>query len=204
MRACEIMTRDVVSVHADTEIQVAAELLSRHGITSLPVLDDDDRVIGILSEVDLIRDRMPHDPRSHLRPATEDQERDPAQLVREVMSDVVICLGENADAADVAALMLDNNVRAVPIVDGAKLVGIISRRDLLRTLIRDDATIAADVEQRLADYSGEQGRWTVEVENGIVTIRGRFDDDAQEHVVSVLARTVPGAIRVHTHHHRLI
>jgi CBS-domain-containing membrane protein len=204
MRACEIMTRDVLSVHTDTEVQVAAELLSRHGITSLPVLDDDDRVVGIVSEVDLIRDRMPHDPRSHLRPETEDQEPDPAELVRDVMSDVVVCLGESADTADVAALMLDNNVRAVPIVDGAKLVGIISRRDLLRTLIRDDATVRAEVEQRLAGYAGERGRWSVDVENGIVTIRGHFDDDAQEHVVSVLARTVPGAIRVHTHHHRLV
>jgi CBS-domain-containing membrane protein len=192
MRACEIMTQSVVTVRAETEIQHAAQLLAEHGITSLPVLDDDHGLIGIVSEVDLIRDRMPRDPRSHLRPDTSEQP-DPARLVRDVMS---------ADTADVAALMLEHNVRAVPIVDGAKVVGIISRRDLLRTLIRDDAAIAADVDRRLDDYAGERGRWAVEAENGIVTIRGRFDDEAQERVVSVLARTVPGAIRVHAHPHR--
>jgi CBS-domain-containing membrane protein len=201
MRACEIMTQSVVTVRAETEIQHAAQLLAEHGITSLPVLDDDHGLIGIVSEVDLIRDRMPRDPRSHLRPDTSEQP-DPARLVRDVMSDVVVCLGESADTADVAALMLEHNVRAVPIVDGAKVVGIISRRDLLRTLIRDDAAIAADVDRRLDDYAGERGRWAVEAENGIVTIRGRFDDEAQERVVSVLARTVPGAIRVHAHPHR--
>jgi CBS domain-containing protein len=123
-------------VHTATSVRHAAELLTERGVTSLPVLDDE-RVVGIVSEVDLIRDRMPHDPRSHLRPEPHDQP-DPARLARDVMGDVAVCLGENADAADVAALMLDNNVRAVPIVDGVRPVGIVSRRDLLRSLLRDD------------------------------------------------------------------
>lgn len=198
MRASEIMTRSVVTVRAETSVRLAAQLLTDHGIASMPVLDDDDRVIGIVSEADLIRDRMPLDPRSHLRPEAH-QQPDPARLVRDVMTDTVICLGGNADTADVAALMLDNNLRAVPIVDGGNLVGIVARRDLLRTLTRDDGAIRAEVLERLDDYAGESGRWAVDVDNGIVTIRGHFDDDAQERVVTVLARTAPGAIRVHTH-----
>jgi CBS-domain-containing membrane protein len=75
MRARDIMTRSVISVRTDTPVQRAAALLTEAGITSLPVLDEDDRVVGILSEVDLIRDRMPHDPRSHLRPRTSSPTR---------------------------------------------------------------------------------------------------------------------------------
>jgi CBS domain-containing protein len=198
MRAGEIMTRTVFTVSSDSSVQTAAALLSDHRVTSLPVLDEDDRVIGIVSEADLIRNRMPHDPRSHLRPDAHEQP-DPARLVRDVMSDSVVCLGENADTADLAVLMLDKNIRAVPIVDGARLLGIVSRRDLLRTLIRDDAAVSADVLERLTDYAGQSGRWSVDVDNGIVSIRGQFDDAAQEQIVTVLARTVQGAIRVHTH-----
>jgi CBS domain-containing protein len=196
MRARDIMTRQVVTVRTDTPARKAAALLSENGITSLPVLDDDDRVVGIVSELDLIRDRMPHDPRSHLRPAAPEL-RDPARLVGQVMTDTVVCLPETADTGDLASTMLESNVRAVPIVDGARLVGIVSRRDLLRTLLRDDDAIRAEVSQRLDDYAREAGRWKVHVEEGIVTITGHFDD-AQEDVVTVLARTVPGVIRVHT------
>ncbi|MEP7179068.1 MAG: CBS domain-containing protein [Pseudonocardiales bacterium] len=198
MKAREIMTRDVATVHTATSVRHAAELLTERGVTSLPVLDDDDRVVGIVSEVDLIRDRMPHDPRSHLRPEAHEQP-DPARLVRDVMSGVVVCLGENADSADVAALMLENHVRAVPVVDGGRLVGIVSRRDLLRTLLRDDDAIRTEVSSRLTDYAGESGRWTVDVNDGIVAIRGRFDGSTEE-IVTVLARTVPGVLRVHTYH----
>jgi CBS domain-containing protein len=198
MKASEIMTRDVATVHTATSVRHAAELLTERGVTSLPVLDDDDRVVGIVSEVDLIRDRMPHDPRSHLRPEAHEQP-DPARLVRDVMSDVVVCLGENADVADVAALMLDNNVRAVPIVNGADLLGIVSRRDLLRTLLRDDDAIRTEVTTRLADYAGQSGRWKVDVNDGIVAISGRFGGPSEE-IVTVLARTVPGVVRVHTYH----
>ncbi|PZS15463.1 MAG: CBS domain-containing protein [Pseudonocardiales bacterium] len=202
MRAREIMTRSVVTVRSDTTVQHAAALLSEHGITSVPVLDEDDRVIGILSEVDVIRNRMPHDPRSHLRPETH-QRPDPGHLVRDVMNNIVICLGENADIADLAALMLDNNLRAIPIVDGAHLVGIVSRRDLLRTLIRDDDLVRAEVVQRLDDFAGEGARWKVAVDEGVVRIAGHFDDASQRESVMALARTVPGVLRVQTDRHRL-
>jgi CBS domain-containing protein len=201
MRAREIMTTKVLTVRTDTPVHEAAALLTDHGITSLPVLDEDGRVVGIVSEMDLIRNRMPHDPRSHLRP--ERPQPDPARQVGEVMTEPVVCLTENADTADLAALMLDNNIRAVPIVGADGLVGIVSRRDLLRTLLRDDAAIRSEVRQRLDDYAGEADRWRVDVDDGVVTITGHFDDDAQQDIVAVLARTVPGVIRVHPHRRRL-
>jgi CBS domain-containing protein len=127
MRAREIMTRSVITVRPDTPVHDAAGLMSEHGITSLPVLDADNRVVGIVSEADLLRDRMPHDPRSHLR-RDEPELPDPARLVGQVITKVVHCLGENADTADVATVMLDMNVRAVPIVDGGRAAHRAPRR----------------------------------------------------------------------------
>jgi CBS domain-containing protein len=196
MRAREIMTRTVLTVHGDDPIHHAATLMTDAKVTSLPVLDEDDRVIGIISEADIIRDRMPSDPRSHLRVDVEEQP-DPSLLVRDVMTTTAVCMGENADTADLAALMLDNNIRAVPIVDGARVIGIVSRRDLLRTLLRDDESVLRDVGQRLDDFAGESSRWAVHVADGVVTIDGRFDGDEQK-IVELLARSVAGVIRVHT------
>jgi CBS-domain-containing membrane protein len=200
MKASELMTRDVVTARPDTPVRQAAARMAEHHVTSLPVLDDDGRVIGIVSEIDLVRDRLPRDPRSHLR-RDPGQQPDPAQHVRDVMTEVVCCLGESADTADIAALMVDNNLRAVPIVDGARLMGIVSRRDVLRTLLRDDTAIVADVRERLDAYAGERDRWRIDVADGVASIRGHFDDSTQRDTVTALASTVPGVIRVHLHRH---
>jgi CBS domain-containing protein len=196
MKARDIMTHDVVTIHPRASVREAVALMTQRGVTSLPVVDDDNSIIGIISEVDILRDRMPHDPSAHLRPQ-RDERGDPAPIVRDVMTDTVICLSENADTADLAELFVDNKVRAIPIIRGADLVGIVSRRDVLRTLLRDDTAIRADVAERLDAYSGEIDRWHVEVENGVVTVRGHFDDERQERVVSALAQGVNGAVRVH-------
>jgi CBS domain-containing protein len=190
----EIMTRPVTTVYTDTPVEEAAALLATHNITSLPVLDDNDLVVGIVSEADLIRDRMPrHD--------YETAERGhPAHRVWQVMTETVVCLTDSADTADVAELMLSYDVRAVPIVDGGRLEGIVSRRDLLRTLVRDDDVVAAEVRERLGFYSGQHGRWTVSVQDGEVSLGGSFDDEAERQVVTVLARTVPGVNAVHARH----
>lgn len=198
MKASDIMSRDVVTVRPDTSVREAAALMTEHRITSMPVLDDDRNVIGIVSELDLLRDRMPHDPRAHLR-RQDDDRPDPAGTVADIMTDTVICLSENADAADLAELLVNNNVRAVPIIRGADLVGIVSRRDVLRTLLRDDTSIRADVCERLDAYAGETGRWHVAVDEGVVTVRGHFDDDRQQQTIAALVETVSGVVRVHLH-----
>ena len=190
------MTRNVVTVRPDTPVREAVALLAQHLITSMPVVDDLSNVIGIVSELDLLRDRMPHDPRAHLRPE-RDTRPDPARTVRDVMSDVVICAPENADTADLAELLVNNRVRALPILRGGDLVGIVSRRDVLRTLLRDDGAIRAELQERLGAYAGDFGRWRVDVDAGVVSVHGSFADDRQRQVVDALARTVPGVVRVH-------
>jgi CBS domain-containing protein len=197
MKAGEIMSTPVVTVTPDRPAREAIALLAEHDFTSLPVVDDDGEVIGIVSEVDLLRARMPHDPRAHLLP-----QRDadlPPRTVGEVMSDAVVCLSEQADAADLAQVLVDNRIRAVPILRGGDLVGIVSRRDVLRTLLRDDTAIRADVRERLAAYAGEPDRWHVRVEDGVVTVHGRYTDSRERDAVNNLVATVPGVVRVRGH-----
>jgi len=195
MKAGQIMTSPVLTVTRDVPAREAIALLASRGITSLPVVDEDGDVIGIVSEVDLLRSRVPHDPRAHMVPHRDSS--DPPRTVGEVMSDAVVCLSENADAADLAEVLVDNRIRAVPILRGGDLVGIVSRRDVLRTLVRDDEAIRAEVRERLAAYAGEPDRWRVSVTDGVVTVSGTWTDDRDRAAVTNLTTTVPGVVRVH-------
>jgi CBS domain-containing protein len=87
----------------------------------------------------------------------------------------------------------------VPVVTEDRLVGIITRRDLVRTIARDDALIAADVRKRLEGY-GAPGRWTVHVRQGSVTITDQYTDPAGHHVALVLAQAVPGVTHAEVVH----
>jgi CBS domain-containing protein len=200
MKVSEIMTHPVVTVRVDTPVRQASTLLAQHRITSMPVLDEDGDVVGIVSELDLLRGRIPHDARSHLSRHHEPRP-DPGHFVGDVMSDAVVCLSANADAADAAELMITNRVRAVPIIAGPDLVGIVSRRDLLGTLLRDDGAIRADVQEQLNSYAQPEERCDVEVADGAVTIRARFVDIRRREAAVALVETVPGVVRVDVRRH---
>jgi CBS domain-containing protein len=194
MLARDIMTRPVVTFWPETSVRQAAAVLTQKQITAAPVLDKDDELIGMVSEADLIADRFPHDPRTHAR--RDLGAPDGPQTVGEVMTRTVIAMSGFADAADIAEAMLEHDIRSLPIVEGASVVGIVSRRDLLRTLVRDDDMIGAEIIQRLRAYTGERTPWDVTVTDGRVQIYGDVDDQAEAGVVQILARTVPGVTDV--------
>lgn len=196
MRARDVMTTPVITIDADARVIDAAEQLSANRITSMPVLDADGRLVGMISELDILRGRLAHDPRSHMRRDEHDMP-DPDKTVRSVMTPVVVCLTEFADVADIAETMVEGEMRAIPIVDGPRILGIVSRRDLLRTLMRSDETIAAEIRARLEGQPGVPEDCAVSVTDGIVTVVGRFQTTSEREVVDALARTVSGVQRVH-------
>lgn len=98
------------------------------------------------------------------------------------------------EVVDVVSDMLDRGPRSLSVVDGNKVVGIESRRDLARMLARSDEALARDVQHRLATFGGP-GRWTVAVHAGEVTITDRFDSETDRQA-EVLAVGVPGVLRV--------
>ncbi|RBY82388.1 hypothetical protein DQ238_03570 [Geodermatophilus sp. TF02-6] len=193
------MTREVVTVGPETSAKYAAEVMAEHGFAALPVLDDDDRLVGIVAEADVLRDRLPQDPRLHVQ--RSEPPKPPASLVHGVMTRGVRTVEPTADLADVARLFVDDRLRSVPVVDGERLVGIVSRRDLLRTLVRPDEQIRDDLLRLVEGYTGELGSWSVSVSDGLATIRrtrGVPDPSAEveEQAVSALARTVGGVVGV--------
>jgi CBS-domain-containing membrane protein len=117
--------------------------------------------------------------------------------------DVVVA--PETDLADVAKAMLDYEVRCVPVVADTELVGVVSRRDIMRSVIRTDEVIRLEVQSRLDTYAGER-RWGAAVAAGTAVVSGEFDDQAQRALVRVLAQTVPGVtgvvLRPPTRRHR--
>ncbi|NKQ51814.1 CBS domain-containing protein [Amycolatopsis sp. K13G38] len=188
MRAQDVMSRPVVTVTPQTRAKRAAELLAANGFTALPVVDDDDRLIGIVTEADLIGDRFPHDPR-YQGPDTARA----GELVGDVMSTPATSMSPGADLVLVCRALLDAKIRAMPIVDGSRVVGIITRGDIVRTFAREDSEIAADVQHHLSIYGGPD-RWQVEVHDGVVRIVDQYDSETDRHVAKVLAESVPGVV----------
>lgn len=194
MRARDLMSAPVITVHPWTSAKEAAELLSRHGFTALPVVDDDDRLIGIVTEADLIRDRIPVDTRyEHIHPIP----LVPETTVGALMTSPVTAMSTGTDVADLCQALVDARIRAMPIVDGAAVVGIVTRGDVVRVLAREDSVIEKDVRHRLEIYGG-QNRWQVRVRDGVVHIVDQFEDETDRHVATLLALAVPGVVGADT------
>ncbi|OLR94466.1 CBS domain-containing protein [Actinokineospora bangkokensis] len=196
MRADQIMSAPVVTARAGDPVGRVAALLADHGFTALPVVEEDDRLIGLVTEADLLAGRFPADAR---RPAT-DEERParPPRTVEDVMTTPAVAVGAGTDVAVLARLMLADRRRCLPVVSGSRLVGVVTRRDLVRLLTRPDPEVAADVRRRLRGYGGPH-RWRVAVDAGSVTITDQFaacqGAAVDRHVARVLAESVPGVVR---------
>jgi len=197
----DVMTREVVSVGPDTSAKYAAELMAGRGFAALPVVDDADRLVGIVAEVDVLQDRLPADPRLHLRRDDETPEHPPPLLVRGVMTPGVRTVDAGADISDVARLFVDGRLRSVPVLEHGRLAGIVSRRDLLTALVRPDAEIRHDLLRLVEGYTGDPGCWDVTVTEGVATI-GRtagtpeVSAEVEERAVRALAHTVAGVVSV--------
>src|SRR3954469_13948905 len=120
------MSREVVTVGPATSAKYAAELMADRGFAALPVVDDDDQLVGIVAEADVLRDRLPHDPRLHAR-RDDEPHPPPSVLVRGVMTRQVRTVDTRADVADLARLFVDDRLRSVPVLEHGRLAGIVSR-----------------------------------------------------------------------------
>nr|BFE37149.1 hypothetical protein GCM10010200_094000 [Actinomadura rugatobispora] len=150
-------------------------------------------MVGIVSEMDLLRGAFEADPRAFARPPAAPG-APPPRRVEEIMTTEVRTARPASDAAALAEMMITTGIKSVPVLDGPVLAGIVSRRDLLAVLARDDARVRDDVIAVL-DEQGAGGRWAVTVHDGSVELRGEADEAARA-VADVLARTVPGVSRV--------
>jgi CBS domain-containing protein len=194
MHVQEIMTSPVVTIAPDTGVKQAAALLVEHGFTALPVVEAG-TLVGIVTEADLVPLESAPDPRSHITPLPAGGQRLPS-TVAEVMTRNVVTLPPDADAAQAAQLMLAHGLRSLPVSADGHLVGIVTRRDLLRVLARGDEDIRRDLDALLArELPGNS--IGLAVANGAVTLT--FAGALEPHerrIAELLASTVPGVLSV--------
>jgi CBS domain-containing protein len=194
MRVRDVMSSPVVSVTPEATVKEAAELLVERGFNALPVVDGDE-LVGIVTEADLVPLESRPDPRSHILPLPADSARIP-HTVAEVMTPEVITLPPQQDAAGAAQLMLRRSLRSIPVTAKGRLVGIVTRRDLLRVLARHDDDIRDELSALLADELPDTCI-TVAVADGIVTLGYRsWLGPRDRRIAELLAGTVRGVLEV--------
>jgi len=210
MKVKDVMTTNVLTVRADTSFKDTVALLVEHRVSGVPVVDADDRIVGLVTEADLVskeafdlRHRSPLAVVADVVSGAGRWSGKAAGLTAgEVMSDRVATVTPRMDVRTVARRMLDLGVKRFPVVDDdGRLVGIVARQDLLRVFHRSDAHIAADIDARLADpmYAPEDHSVTAVVEDGVVTLLGSVRFSGELPGIVGLASAVPGVVHVNSH-----
>ena len=216
MLARDVMTAPVVSVTPATRTRDAIELMLTHHLSGLPVLDEQGKLVGVLSEGDLIR-RSELGTEKHrsrfiafiLGPgrAAHDYTKSHSRFVRGVMTEEVIAVAEDTSIEEIVGLMEKHAIKRMPVMRGEDIVGMVSRSDLLRALVaasrRRDVTMTDEAirERILAEFAKEE--WApsnsvgVEVKDGAVTLRGTIFDARQRPALKVAAENTPGVKTVH-------
>jgi CBS domain-containing protein len=190
----EAMTSPVVTVPGSASVKQAIRVLSERDLTAAPVVDENGDLAGIVSEMDLLRGEFEADPRAFARPVPAPDEA-PPRRVTEVMTTEVRTARETTDVAELAEMMMNTGIKSVPVLEQGRLVGIVSRRDLLRMLAHSDARIRDDILTAVEELFPGDCVWEVSVNDGAVALHGHADVLTKK-VVDILARTVPGVNRV--------
>jgi CBS domain-containing protein len=223
MRVAQVMTADVHSISSDATIFEAAELLVGAGMSAMPVVDKTGRMVGIVSEADLMRraelGTEPH--KSWLRRVFSDDAAAAREYVvlhgrhvTDVMSQHVITVQEDDTLGHVAEMMARHKVKRLPVLRGDEIVGIVSRANLLQALISWDPQAARapqsdDQVRRDVEAAVARQPWTspwptnVVVNAGVVHLWGFVPTQAASDAYRVAAENVPGVRKVKNHLRRI-
>ncbi|MBS0525744.1 MAG: CBS domain-containing protein [Proteobacteria bacterium] len=223
MRAAQVMTPDVLSISSDATVFDAAELLVGTGVSAMPVVDGTGRMVGIVSEADLLRrPEIGTEPRkSWLQRVFADDVAAAAEYVtlhsrrvRDVMSKPVITVQEDDTLRHVADVMEKRQVKRVPVMRGDFVVGIVSRANLLQALLSRDPTGAGphpsdEQIRREIEAAVRKQAWTspwptnILVNAGVVHLWGFVPSAAASDAYRVAAENVAGVKKVKNHLRRM-
>jgi CBS domain-containing protein len=187
----EAMTTAVVAATPETTLHRAAALLAEHRITSMPVIDDQDQLVGVISEADVVRESLIPDQRAHLL-LVPVQEGPDASYVGQVMTALPITVQPDADLAEAVTMMTNSMVKSLPVTEHGRVVGMISRADVVRALAERDERVEAQIDDLVRRETLD---WIIDVTDGVVTFEGPETESAR-HVARVLADTVRGVTGV--------
>jgi len=183
----------VISVRPETLFKEIAGLLERHRISAVPVLDDDLRVIGIVSEADLL---AREDVLEELK-ARAVGEKAVADTAAELMTSPAVTISAGDDVVLATRIMQARKVKRLPVTDPqGRLVGIVSRRDVLRVFLRSDGDLHADVAHLLELVGVTPGDLRIQVRAGVVHLSGELPYQRLAEVIGTLTRQIDGVVDV--------
>ena len=220
MRAVEVMTTKVITVGENASVAEVAKLLAERGISAVPVVDKDHKVIGMVSEGDLLHRTETGTEKcrswwlemmASTNQLAGDYIKSHSANVKDVMTRDVISVSDTTPLADIAILLEANRIKRVPVVRDGKLVGIVSRANLVRALAMtvneppssvelDDRTIRDELLAELkAQKWAEISPANVTVKDGVVHLWSSYLSEQEKRALVVAAENTPGVRRVEDH-----
>ena len=190
----DVMTHTVIAVGSEAPFKEIVELLDQWKVSALPVLAGEGRVVGVVSEADLMakeefRDTEEGDP--------EVRRKAGGITAGELMSAPAVTVHADASLAEAARIMARRHVKRLPVVDGVGLLqGVVSRSDLLKVFLRDDEEIAQEIRRSVLGQLPVTTPLTVSVKEGVVTLGGSLPDRMLAPVVARAVRAVEGVVDI--------
>ncbi|MFJ3930061.1 MULTISPECIES: CBS domain-containing protein [unclassified Streptomyces] len=193
----DVMTHTAVAVGRQAPYRDIVRLMGEWKVSALPVLEGEGRVIGVVSEADLLAKEE-----SRTRPWPGEREPDPvpkadALYAEELMSSPAVTVHPQATIAEAARIMATRKVKRLPVVNATGLLeGVVSRGDLLKVFLRADADIAREIREEVLPSLPAGARLTAEVEDGVVTVGGDLHDRMLVPLVARAVQAVEGVVDV--------
>lgn len=203
----DVMSRPALTVHPETPLKEVARRLVEHRISGLPVTDADGRVVGVISEADLLlKEQGPasvhHRRLARLLGESTETRSQLAKLAATTagaaMTAPAITIGVDRPIAEAAALMTGRGINRLPVVDDGALVGVVSRADLIKAYVRSDDELAAIIRDEVLYRTMwlDPALFDVEVRDGIVRLGGSVGRRSTAEVIERVTALIPGVVDV--------
>ncbi len=206
MNVEDLMTREVVSVQQDATLKEVAQALVHHRITGVPVCDAQGAVIGVVSEADLLYKVRPAVERDGLvgwligGPLPPEAAKTAALTAEEAMTAPAITISPRGTVEDAARLMMTRGINRLPVLDGTRVVGIVTRADLVRAFTRSDEELAQEIREDVIRRTLwiDPALVVVEVDDGAVRLSGQVQTRTDASLIERFAARVPGVVSLHS------
>jgi CBS domain-containing protein len=204
MKVSDVMTGNVFTVTAETPLKVVASRMLEYGVSGMPVVKEGDHVLGVVSETDILfKERLAPERKGVVDWLVHYAEDPPlakldARTAGDAMTTPAVTIASGRSVADAATMMLDLRVDRLPVVDSGRLVGIVTRSDLVRAFTRSDEVIEREIREDglLKRFWMGPSNVTVTVEEGNVLFEGRVDERDLADSLVRFAELTPGVVSV--------